>query len=247
MCIPGSDEWDIERHLKPMESLDEVVKRLCSMEAPLNERLASFAAYEREQDPLCADAYDELTRRLISAKAGSSSPDAGDIMPAFALPDAKGLIHRLDKMLVKGPVVVSFNRGHWCPYCLVELNALKQGLKRIAETGAQVVSIMPDAPEYITKISAEIGDSFIVLSDRDNGYALALDLVLWLGDRLKTLFIKDKLILDDIQHNGAWFVPIPATFVVGTDGRIIARLVDPDFRKRMEIDDIIAALKRAWT
>lgn len=231
--------------MSTMESLDDVVKRLCSMEAPLNERLAKFAAYERLSDPLCADAYDELTRRLVSANAGCASPDVGDVMPIFALEDATGQIYRLDDMLAKGPVVVSFNRGHWCPYCLVELNALKQGLRRIAEAGAQVVSIMPDAPEYITKITKEIGGAFVVLSDRDNGYALALDLVVWLGERLKTLFVKDKLFLDEVQHNGAWFVPIPATFVIGKDGRIVARFIDPDFRRRMEIHDIIDALKRA--
>jgi peroxiredoxin len=241
-----TQESEVGRRIDLMESMDEIVKRLCSMEVPLNERLAKFADYEREHDPQYAAAYDELTRRLALAKAGGAAPDAGDIMPVFALPNAKGKIYRLDEMLTKGPVVMSFNRGHWCPYCLVELNALKQGLTRIAGTGAHVVSIMPDAPEYITKISAEIDDAFAVLSDHNNGYALALDLVIWLGERVKTLFMQDNLSLEEIQHNSAWFVPIPATFVVGMDGRIVARFIDPDFRRRMEVDDIIDALKRAW-
>lgn len=227
------------------DSTDDVLKRLCSMEAPLSERLSAFSAYERQADPLWSAAYDELTSRLAAAKSGSAAPDVGDQMPLFALPDARGGIHRLDDMLANGPVVVSFNRGHWCPYCLVELNALKQGLTRISGAGAQVVSIMPDTPEYLTKVSTIAGDTFPVLSDRNNGYALTIGLVIWLGDELKALFEQENIPLEDFQQNGAGFVPIPATFVVGTDGRILGRYIDPDFRRRMEIDDIIAALKPA--
>lgn len=233
--------------MNTVESPDDVLKRICSMDAPLNERLAEFAAYERRCDPLYADAYDELIVRLAASKTALSAPDVGDLMPAFALPDVLGEIYRLDEMLAKGPIVISFNRGHWCPYCLVELTTLKGALTRISAAGAQVVSIMPDAPEYITKISAEIGDAFPVLSDRNNGYALTIGLVIWLGEKLQALFTNDELVLDDIQQNGAWFVPIPATFVIGTDGRVVSRHIDPDFRRRMEIDDIVDALMRAGT
>ncbi len=229
------------------ESLDDIVRRLCSIEAPLNERLRQFSSALQSIEPHYANAYDALAERLKAARAGGGAPDVGDVLAPFALPDSNMTIHRLDDMLARGPVVVSFNRGHWCPYCKVELSALKQGLKRIGEAGAQVVSIMPDAPDYVAKVADEVGNAFLVLSDQDNGYALSLDLVIWLGERIERLFRADKFSLEEVQHNGAGFVPIPATFVVGADGRIVARFIDPDFRKRMEIDDIIAALKRAWT
>lgn len=230
-----------------IENLDDIVRRLCTVEAPLNERLRQFSAALKSREPHYATAYDALAERLTAARAGGSAPDVGDVLPPFALPDANSGIHRLDDMLARGPVVVSFNRGHWCPYCKVELSALKQGLKRIGEAGAQVVSIMPDAPDYVAKVADEVGNAFLVLSDKDNGYALSLDLVIWLGAHIEDLFRADKFSLQEVQHNGAGFVPIPATFVVGADGRIVARFIDPDFRKRMEIDDIIEALKRAWT
>ena len=227
------------------ENIDDIVRRLCTKEAPLGERLAEFSAVVREREPPFADAYDDLAKRLASANAFSGAPDAGDFMPPFALPDSRLKIHRLDEMLRNGPVVMSFNRGHWCPYCMVELNALKQGLKRIAAAGAQVVSIMPDMQEYIAKVASGIDDAFLILSDENNGYALSLDLVMWLGERIKALENAIEFRLETSQHNGAWFVPIPATFVVATNGEVIARFIDPDFRKRMEIDDIIAALRRA--
>lgn len=222
----------------------EIVRRLCSMEAPLNERLATFSAFVRENALPFAEAYDELAARLAAAKAGSTAPDAGEIMPDFVLPDAKMRLHSLDQFLERGPVVVSFNRGHWCPYCTVELNAFKQAHKEIAATGAQVVSIMPDTQEFVAKVSADIDNAFLVLSDENNGYALSLNLVIWLGERIRALSGQFEILIEKSQGNDGYFVPIPATFVIGADGRIIARYVDPDFRRRMEIDDILAALRR---
>ena len=229
------------------DNMEELVKKLCTMEVPLNERLAIFSGFVRKNAPEFADAYDDLAARLRSAASGSVAPGAGDVMPDFALPDSALRIHRLDEMLERGPVVVSFNRGHWCPYCTVELHAFKQAMQEIAATGAQVVSIMPDKREFVGRIADEVGHSFTVLSDENNGYALSLGLVIWLGNRIRQLNEAIEIQLETSQGNDGWVVPIPATFVVGADGRVIARTVDPDFRKRMDIEDIIAAVKRAWS
>lgn len=228
------------------ESLEEAIHRLCTIEAPLNQRLAEFSAILREKEPHYSEAYDQLIHRLAAAKAGGTAPDVGDVLPPFVLPDGAANLHRLDDLLENGPAVISFNRGHWCPYCKIELNALKQGLNRIAKTGAKVVSIMPEFAEYVASMANDVENAFLVLSDVENGYALSLGLAMWVGDRVKSLYRADQIDLEEYQHNGAYFLPIPATFVVAADRRVVARFVDPDFRKRMEIDDIIAALKRAW-
>ena len=225
--------------------LDQVFRQICTMEAPLNERLALYSAALRQYDQPCADAYDELVARLKSAKTGLNAPDAGDEIPAFLLPDADNQIHSLSDMLSRGPAVISFNRGHWCPYCLTELDAFKRALTGIAAMGGQVISIMPESRAFIARVAAGTDHAFPIVSDENNGYALSLNLVMWLGDRVRRLFIEDGLQLEYSQGNASWFVPIPATFVVGVDGRIMARLVDPDFRKRMDIDDILAALRIA--
>lgn len=227
------------------ESLDDVFKRLCSIEAPLNERLRLFSDALHQADPRYTAVYDELIERLETAKSGCSAPDAGDLMPPFALPDGDLRIHRLEDYLAKGPLVLSFNRGHWCPFCMVELNVLKQALTRISSCGANVVSIMPEMTSYVAQVAKDVGRAYDILSDRNNGYALSLDLVIWIGDGLRDLLLSDGIDVDMYQQNNAAFLPIPATFVIGRDGRIIARFVDPDHRKRMEIDRIMDCLKTA--
>lgn len=229
------------------DSLDSIFKRLCTLEAPLNERLRLFSDALKGAEPHYAAAYDNLVTRLKTARSGSSAPGVGDLMPGFSLPDGEGRLHSLEEYVARGPVVVSFNRGHWCPYCLVELHALKQGLKQLAAAGASVVSIMPDVPEYVAAVAADMDKAFDVLSDRNNGYALLLDLVIWIGDEVNTLFRSDQIELDVYQQNHAAFLPIPATFVVAQDGRITGCFVDPDFRKRMDIEDMLVAISRART
>lgn len=231
-------------HLVP-DPLDEVFRQICAMEAPLNERLALYSSALRTHAVAYADAYDELVTRLKATQAGLHAPDVGGFMPFFSLPDVNYKIHSLEDMLGRGPVVVSLNRGHWCPYCMTELNALKQALTEISAAGAQVVSIMPEMREFTQQVANETGHAFPILTDENNGYALTLNLVIWVGDSVRDLFIADGLQLEYCQGNASWFVPIPATFVVGSDGRIIARLVDPDFRRRMDIDEIIRALRQA--
>lgn len=226
------------------DTLDGLFKRLCAMEAPLNERLRIFSDALKDAEPRYAYAYDTLVNRLKTARSGSSAPGVGDVMPSFVLPDGDGRMHDLDEYLAKGPVVVSFNRGHWCPYCQVELNALKQGLNQLASAGACVVSIMPEVPEYVARVAADMGKAFDVLSDRNNGYALSLDLVIWIGDELNDLLRSDRIALNVFQQNDAAFLPIPATFVVAQDRRISGCFVDPDFRKRMDIEEMLLALRK---
>jgi peroxiredoxin len=85
----------------------------------------------------------------------------------------------------------------------------------------------------------------LILTDIDSGYALSLGLVMWVGESLKKMMKGRGYHLDAFHGNDGWFLPVPATFVVGQNSQIRARFVDPDFRKRMEIDEIIAALPRS--
>ena len=102
---------------------------------------------------------------------------------------------------------------------------------------------MPESQGHISVMNHH--DAFTIVSDIDNGYALELGLAIWLGDDVRRLYLEHGLELQKYNGNDTWFLPIPATFVVGKDGRIIDRYVDPDFRNRMEIADILSALRRA--
>jgi peroxiredoxin len=79
----------------------------------------------------------------------------------------------------------------------------------------------------------------------DNGYAMSLNLAIWVGEEMKEMIAAAGWNLPEYQGNESWMLPIPATFVVGSDGRIAARFVDPDYRRRMAVEDMLDALKSA--
>ncbi|MES2194260.1 MAG: redoxin domain-containing protein [Pseudomonadota bacterium] len=213
------------------------------MEGTLNEQLEAYAAAGREFFPAYGEAVDRLVARIHENGGGENAPRPGDPMPPFILPDVTGRLVSLTSLLEKGPLAVMFYRGHWCPYCRLNVRAVTQALDRIRALGGDVVAIMPEVQQFAEKFKAEADAPFPVLTDLDNGYALSLNLAIWLGTEIERL-----LSYQDMKHfhgNDGWVLPIPATFVVGRDGLVKARFVDPDFRKRMEIDDLIDALKRA--
>lgn len=220
---------------------------ICAREGPLAQRLADLSAILRTFDPPSAEAYEELVRTLQAAEAGMKAPNVGDPLPRFMLPDHEGHLARLDRMLASGPLVVSFNRGHWCEFCDLELRSFAAAHAEIAGRGARVVCILPERQEYARQVAERAANTILVLCDMDNSYALELDLVVWVGERVREIMSGHGLDLERFQGNGMWFVPIPATFVVARDGVIAARFVDPDFRRRMEIDAILAALDRCTT
>ena len=223
-------------------SLEDAFRRICASEAPLNERLSSFSEAVRQFGRPFAEVYDDLVERIRSGDAGAAAPKPGEVMPQFLLPDGNNRLVALNDLLKDGPAIISFNRGHWCEYCLIELAAFREALNEFARGGARVASIMPETHYFISQMDHH--EAFPVLSDIDNGYALNLGLVIWLGEEVRQLYLEHGLHLEKYNGNDTWFLPIPATFVVGTDGRIVDRYVDPDFRNRMEIADILAALGR---
>jgi peroxiredoxin len=224
------------------EELEQAFKRIGDMDGSLEEQLRAFADATRQRRPDFAEAVDRLVERLRENGAGSSAPQPGELMPAFHLPDEGGHIVSLDGLLAKGPVGVTFHRGHWCPYCRININALSRAQEEIAAAGGQIVAIMPDRQQFVSELKAAARVPFPILTDMDNGYALSLNLAIWLGAEMQRM-LGDRRDLPSFQGNDSWTLPIPATFVVGTDGVIKARFVDPDYRKRMGIDDLVAALK----
>jgi peroxiredoxin len=224
-------------------SLEDAFHRICISEAPLSERLSSFSEVVRQFGRPFAEVYDDLVERIRSGEAGKAAPMPGDVMPPFLLPDGNNQLVSLDALLKDGPAVISFNRGHWCEYCLIELAAFRAALSEFSRTGARVVSIMPEAQSFISLTQHH--EAFPILADIDNGYALSLGLAIWLGEDVRRLYLELGLHLETYQGNDTWLLPIPATFVVGRNGRIIDRFVDPDFRNRMDIADILSALNRS--
>ena len=224
------------------ESLDDAFRRVRDLDVSLREQLRTFAEASRQKQPEFAAAVDRLVTRLQQYGAGESAPQIGEPMPPFLLPDETGQMVSLDELLDRGPVAVTFHRGHWCPYCRININALAQAHKELTADAGQIIAIMPDLQKFVAEFKSQSNVPFLILTDADNGYALSLNLTIWVGAEMQTM-MKGRRDLSIIQGNSSWMLPIPATFVVGRDGLIRARFIDPDFRKPMMIADMIAAMK----
>jgi len=224
------------------QDLDAAFRRVRDLDVSVAEQLRAFADAGRQGNPDFAAAVDRLVERLRQYGAGESAPEPGDALPPFVLPDDAGRMVSLNELLTQGPVAVTFHRGHWCPYCRININALALAHQEITAEGGQIVAIMPDRQKFIANFRSEAKVPFPILTDMDNGYALSLNLTIWVGAELQKL-MEGRRNIPEFQGNSSWMLPIPATFVVGRDGRIRARFMDPDYRKRMAIADMLAALR----
>jgi peroxiredoxin len=223
-------------------ALDVAVIEARSRDVPLGARLRFVADRVRDLSPGYADAVDVFVDRLEAVDAGASAPDVGDVMPEFMLPDQDGRMVMLDGLLRKGPAVLVFHRGHWCPYCRLNMAGMAEIEARIAPHG--LVAISPERQRYTRMMRSDAAAGFPFLSDVGSGYALSLNLAIWVDDAMARLIASSGLDIPEYQGTEGWIMPIPAVFVVGTDGRIIARYVDPDYRRRMELSDILRVLER---
>ena len=212
---------------------------ILNIDASLNEKLAKYFSQLEIDRPDIAVAYTNMVDRLIAAGAGNEAPEIGDRLPEFLLPDHQGHLISSRELLESGPLVVSFNRGYWCSFCRFELLALADIYPEIKKAGGNLVSIMPERAASIRQTIERNQLPFTVVSDIDNGYALECGLMISLGRKLKGLFLELGNDLSKVHGNDGWFVPIPANFVLGQDGTILARFVDADFRRRMDTSEIL--------
>ena len=224
------------------EALDDAFRRVRDLDVSLREQLLTLSETVRRERPEFASAVDRLIERLRQYGAGEAAPKIGEPMPPFVLPDETARMVTLDELLNRGPVAVTFHRGHWCPYCRININALARVRNELAADAGQIVAVMPDRQQFVAEFKSQSNVPFPILTDMDNGYALSLNLAIWVGAEIQKM-MEGRLDLPAFQGNSSWMLPIPATFVVGRDGLIRARFIDPDFRKRMMIADVIAAMR----
>jgi len=226
-------------------SLTEAFLYCRDMDASLSERLEAFSEATRYLIPGYQEAVDRMVGRLKAHDAGEAAPKPGERMPPFAMPDDRGQLVTLDDLLSEGPLAMTFHRGHWCPYCRINTRALAEAQTQVASEGGRLAAIMPERQEFAATFKAEGEVHYPILTDIDNGYALSLNLAIWVGEEMQRILESGGRKVPDYQGNQAWVMPIPATFVIARDGHITARFIDPDYRKRMTIEDLLTALKTA--
>ncbi len=187
--------------------------------------------------------YDAVLTQLGRGESASQVLRPGDSMPAFLLPSSDGRLVSSEELLQRTPLVVSFFRGDWCPYCRTMLDAYQAALPAIVAAGGQLVAITPDTGAVPTQTKHKHRLAFDVLSDAESGVALQFGLVFRLPDNYRALLDSRGVDLGERHGNKGWFIPIPATFVVDRSGIIRDAFVDIDFTKRAEPDQVVEALR----
>jgi peroxiredoxin len=186
----------------------------------------------------------KATNDLIASGQADRALKVGDRAPEFALNDPDGRTHRLADLLTEGPLVVTFYRGVWCPYCNMDLQALEAAASGLRKRGAALVAISPQTVSNNRKAQRDNTLSFPVLRDPGNQVAAAFGLRFRLPDDLIAIykgFGNDLAIAND---EASWTLPMPARYLIGGDGVIVYAEVNPDYTRRPDPDELLPALAR---
>jgi peroxiredoxin len=214
----------------------------------LKEQLQELAARSKAKMPeqttsVMKNSLDEIQKSGVidrALKVGQRAPD-------FALPNAKNKTISLKEILAKGPAVVSFYRGGWCPYCNLSLHALQASLPQIEANGATLVAVSPQLPDQSLSTAEKDALTFEVLSDVGNTVAKEFGIAYQLPSELAKLTKGFGVDLAKYNGDGSNELPLAATYIVREDGTIEYAFVDVDYKKRMEPSDIVAVLKHIST
>lgn len=218
-----------------------------SLQAKLNAFKADFEAGKPPYSvprPVI-DVMHRATEELVESGAAQRAKKAGDVAPSFSLSDAEGNIVNSADLLKRGPLVLSFYRGVWCPYCNMELQALEAAKPEFDKYGASLVAISPQTAPNSRKSVRQNELSFAILSDVKGKVGEAFGLRFHLPDYLVELYKQLKNDLPTFNDDPSWTLPMPARYVIGQDGVILYSEVNPDYTRRPEPEDMIPVLQQA--
>lgn len=187
---------------------------------------------------------ERATAELIASGQAGRALKAGDRAPDFSLNDPDGRPVSSADLLARGPLVLSFYRGVWCPYCNLELQALQEALPQFQALGASLVAISPQLAANSRKSQRQNKLEFPILSDTGNEVAAAFGLRFTLPDYLVELYRSLKNDLPAFNGDPGWTLPMPARYVIGQDGIIAYAEVNPDYTLRPEPEAMLPVLER---
>jgi peroxiredoxin len=197
-----------------------------------------------ERSPEIRSAYEALVRDLARSRLTDSALKAGEPLPEFELPNVEGRLIASAELVERAPLVISFFRGGWCPFCTLELRALQQASPEIKQLGATLVAVTPDTGAALALAKRNNGLGYEVLSDVDNGVGLAFGIIFRVPEAIRELYLRLGIDLGARHGNrtGEWLLPLPATYIVDRRGVIRHAELDPDFKRRMEPEEILRVL-----
>jgi peroxiredoxin len=220
---------------------------------PLQERLDAFKAdFEAGRPPYnvppaVIETMHRATAELIASGQAERARKAGDIAPSFTLDDADGHPVGSTELLAGGPLVLTFYRGVWCPYCNMELQAIEAVLPEIVARGARVAAISPQTAANSRKSVRQNSLTFPILNDVMGEVAAAFGLRFALPDYLVELYKSLKNDLPAFNADPSWTLPMPARYIVGRDGVIAYAEINPDYTRRPDPSELLPVLDRLAT
>ena len=186
----------------------------------------------------------DATQELRDSRIIDKALKKGDHFIDFELPNINGEKVKLSDKLKNGPVILTFYRGGWCPYCNMQLKAYQDNLESFTKAGGQLIAISPESMESASSTVEKNDIKFEILTDNLNQLSRKYGLVFKLNDDLKDVYLKFGLDLEKNQGNGSWELPIPATYIIAPSGKIIYSFLNVDYVQRAEPADIIKALQK---
>lgn len=162
----------------------------------------------------------------------------------FTLVDGRGKEVSLGRELEKGPVVLSYYRGEWCPFCVEEVKTLQTIYQDITALGARLIALSPQTQTQTASMVDRLGLSFDILTDLGNKVAGAYGLVFEADEPIKYVYAEFGIELQEYNGDRTYRLPVPATYIIGQDGVIKWAFLEPDYTKRAEPEDILAQLRK---
>jgi peroxiredoxin len=211
-----------------------------SLKAELDAFRAGFTA---KLSPEIREAMARADMELAVSGISQRALKAGDSVPDFRWPEARGGHVRLNDLLAKGPVALSFYRGGWCPYCNLELRALQNVLPQITTLGAELVAMSPQTPVESLSTAEKNELTFPVVSDVGSVTAKAFGIAFDLAKELRPVYALFGRVLPEKNGDDTWVLPLPATYVIDGEGTVALAFVDVDYRNRLEPTEILAVLQ----
>ncbi|REE88566.1 peroxiredoxin [Paenibacillus taihuensis] len=183
--------------------------------------------------------FDDLQKSGIA-----SGKQTGEKAVNFKLTNALGGDVILFEELQKGPIVLTFYRGGWCPFCNMQLNAYQQILPEIRAMGAQLIAISPQKPDHSLSLQEKEGLEFQVLSDPDGLVTAQYNLLFDVPEDVRELMEGIGVDLSEYNNTSQWVLPVPVTFIIDESAIIRSSYVNPNFMQRQSPEKILRDLKK---
>ena len=212
----------------------------------LQDKLDAFKAeFEgKKAPPEVVAVFHKSTAELVASGQATRALKVGDRAPVFRLPDSEGTTVASAELLTNGPLVVTFYRGAWCPYCNMDLQAIEAAALQIRSLSASLVAISPQTQASSTKSKRDNALSFPILSDHGGEIAAAFGLRWRVQAELKAVMTAFKVDLATFNGEPSWTLPMPARYVIAQDGVIAYSEVNPDYTRRPDPSELLPILRQ---